>query len=85
MPVSIITRKGQTTIPKAVRDSLHLKPKDKLLYVLDGDRVIVQPVHREIARLKGIFKHVTRRPIDFRRLREETKRIVGRRFTATPS
>jgi len=85
MPISIITSKGQTTIPKAVRDSLHLKPKDKLLYTLEGDRVIVQPVHHEITHLRGIFRHVARRPIDFQRLRKDTKRMVGRRFTSRPS
>ena len=78
MPTSTITVKGQTTIPKQVRDSLHLKPKDKLLYVLDGNAVIVRPMHGNIRDLKGVFRHAVKGPIDFRKLREATKRVVAR-------
>lgn len=79
MPISTLTAKGQTTIPKAVRESLQLKPKDKLLYVIDGGRMIVQPVHGGISRLKGIFRDAVKGPIDFKKLREETKRLVAAR------
>lgn len=79
MPISTLTVKGQTTIPKEIRDSLHLKPKDKLLYVVSGDAVILRPLHGSLRGLKGLFKHVVRRPVEFHKLREETKRIVGKR------
>ena len=77
MPISVLTSKGQTTIPKTVRDSLRLKPKDKLLYVMEGDHVVLRPIHGSILGLKGIFKRVVKGPINFKRLREETKRIVA--------
>ena len=80
MPISTVTSKGQTTIPKAVRDSLHLKPKDKLLFMVEGDRIIIRPVHGGIHHLKGIFKGAIKGPIDFKKLREETKRIVARKI-----
>ena len=78
--MSVITSKGQTTIPKTVRESLHLKAKDKLLYVMEGDHVIVRPIHGSLLGLKGIFKGVVKGPIDFKKLREETKRIVARKI-----
>lgn len=78
MPISVVTSKGQTTIPKTVRESLHLRPKDKLLYVMEGDHVILRPIHGSILGLKGIFKGVVKGPIDFKKLREETKRMVAK-------
>lgn len=80
MPTSTLTVKGQTTIPKQVREMLHLKPKDKLLYFLDGDRVILRPIHGTILGLKGVFKGAIKEPIDFKKLREETKRIVAKKI-----
>lgn len=38
-----ISSKYQVVIPKAVRESLHLQPQDTLLFLLDGDRVILLP------------------------------------------
>jgi antitoxin PrlF len=44
MPTSSITSKGQTTIPKEIRDHLHLKPGDRIEFVTDEDgRVVVLP------------------------------------------
>ena len=41
MEISKITSKGQITIPHALRKAAHLKTGDKLVFELDGDRVIV--------------------------------------------
>ncbi len=79
MPFSVITSKGQTTIPKIVREALRLRPKDKLLYVIEGDTAIVRSIHGTIVGLKGVFKDAVRRPINFRTLREDVKRIVTTR------
>jgi AbrB family looped-hinge helix DNA binding protein len=34
---STITAKGQTTVPKEIRDRLKLKPGDKIEYVVEAD------------------------------------------------
>ena len=41
---SSITSKGQTTLPKAVRDSLAVKAGDKVRYVIVEDGVLIMPV-----------------------------------------
>ena len=41
---SSITIKGQTTLPKAVRDSLAVKPGDKVRYVIVDEGVLILPV-----------------------------------------
>ena len=41
---SVITVKGQTTLPKAVRDSLALKPGDRVRYVMLDEGALILPV-----------------------------------------
>jgi antitoxin PrlF len=46
MITSKLTSKSQTTIPQAVRAALHLAPGDELLYVVEGERVILAKASR---------------------------------------
>lgn len=41
MPEATLSGKNQIVIPRAAREALGLKPGDKLLVVVRGDRVIV--------------------------------------------
>jgi AbrB family looped-hinge helix DNA binding protein len=50
---SVITRKGQTTIPKEIREFLKLKPNDKLFYIVEEDKVVLKPIHGDILDLRG--------------------------------
>ena len=43
MPSSTITSKGQTTLPKEIRDQLHLQPGDRIEYTVEGGRVYLYP------------------------------------------
>ncbi len=53
---SRITVKGQTTLPKAVRDSLAVKAGDKVRYVILDEGVLIMPV-RPTSRLFGSLKY----------------------------
>jgi len=53
---SSITSKGQTTLPKAVRDSLAVKAGDKVRYVIVEDGVLIMPV-RNTRRLFGSLRY----------------------------
>ena len=79
MPVSTLTAKGQTTIPKQVREQLHLKPRDKLRYIVEGDAIVMRPMRGSILDLKGIFRGAVKGSIDFKKLREEMKKHVAQR------
>ena len=47
MPSSLITAKGQTTIPKAIRDRLRVAPGDRVDFVVQPDgTVTVEPASR---------------------------------------
>ena len=51
-----ITSKGQVTVPKPIRDQLHLRPGDKLDFLLDeSNRLRVEPVTAPVTRLKGML------------------------------
>jgi antitoxin PrlF len=43
-PVSKLTSKSQTVVPKPVRERLGLKPGDLLRYVFEGNRVVIERV-----------------------------------------
>ncbi len=53
--LATITSKGQVTVPKPIRDSLHLKPGDKLNFLLDDGELRVAPVKSSVTALKGML------------------------------
>ena len=53
---SSITTKVQTILPKPVRDSLEVKPRDKVRYVILDEGVLIMPV-RPTSRLFGSLKY----------------------------
>lgn len=56
MSESSITIKGQTTLPKSVRQALELRPGDKLRYViLDGGQVRIMRT-RPVVGLAGLLR-----------------------------
>ena len=54
MAVSTITSKGQTTIPKSVRERLHLKPGDRVEFVAQDDgTALIVPATLTLEQLKA--------------------------------
>jgi antitoxin PrlF len=56
MPTSTITSKGQTTVPKEVRDALDVGPGDRLTWEIRGGNVAITTGRPELFRWEGIFK-----------------------------
>lgn len=50
--LSTVTVKGQVTIPKEIRDILHIYPNGKVDFIIEGDRAILVPV-RTLKELRG--------------------------------
>ena len=54
MGMTRVTRKGQITIPKDVRESLGISESDYVVVVVDGDKAILSPVRPgKLTELKG--------------------------------
>jgi antitoxin PrlF len=51
---SVITAKGQTTIPKAIREHLHLKPGQRVKYFVHPDGSVVLLPTVPVTALRGI-------------------------------
>lgn len=78
MTVSVLTRKGQVTIPKAMRDRLGLQRGAKVLFLLREDEITLRPLQGSILELKGSVRP-RRRPEDFDRVRRSVRQAVAKR------
>ena len=78
MGVTRITRKGQITIPKDVRDDMRVGPSDTVVVVMDGDHAIIYPARRrKLVELKGRLPATRPHPGT-----KEIRAEVGRRMAA---
>jgi antitoxin PrlF len=83
MPISVLTSKGQMTIPKEVRKALNLRPSEKVIIVVEGNQAILQPLRGNLLDIGGSVKITEReKPIEFKKVREEVKKRVAKK-TAT--
>ena len=74
MATATLTSKGQTTIPKEVRDHLHVSPGDKLDFLIDAEgRVVVRPATLDVRQLKGMLKRKRAKPVSL----EEMDRAIA--------
>ena len=77
MPVSLITSKGQTTIPKTIREHLHLQPGDKVDFIVEEDgRVVLEPATLDVSDLEGILHRPGMKAVSV----EDMKKAVAKRF-----
>ncbi len=64
-----LTSKGQTTIPKEIRDSLHMKAGDRMTFTLMPDATVVMRVKgKSITELAGALYKKGRKAIPVEQL-----------------
>jgi AbrB family looped-hinge helix DNA binding protein len=64
-----LTSKGQTTIPKEIRDGLGLQPGDRMTFTLMPDSTVVMRVKtRSVMDLAGLLRRKGRKPVPIARL-----------------
>jgi AbrB family looped-hinge helix DNA binding protein len=78
MSISTLTRKGQITIPKEIRDVLGLKEHDKVSFIKRGDDILIKPIKGDILDLRGTVKP-KRKPEDFEEVRRITRDIIAKK------
>ncbi len=67
-----INRKGQVTIPKAIRDRLGVTEGEKVLFVMRGEEVVLKVIKGTILDLRGSVKP-SAHPEDFEKVRHHLK------------
>lgn len=75
MPTSTITSKGQTTVPKEVRELLDVDAGDKLNWEISGGRVAITTERPAFYRWEGFIKEG---PTDVVKVIEEARKRRGR-------
>jgi AbrB family looped-hinge helix DNA binding protein len=81
MPISVLTSKGQMTIPKEVRKALNLRPSEKVIIVVEGNQAIIKPLKGNLLDIGGSIKISKKeKPTNFKKVREEVKRRIARRI-----
>ena len=79
MSTSTLTSKGQTTIPKDIRERLNLRPGDRLEFVIDDDgRVLVLPASIDASELTGMLKPPAK-PVSVADMNRAIRKRGGRR------
>lgn len=69
MPTATLTSKGQITLPKKVRDQLHLRPGDAVEFLIARDGEIrVKAGQADVRELFGCLRRPGRRPVSLTRM-----------------
>jgi antitoxin PrlF len=64
-----LTSKGQTTIPKEIRDSLSMKAGDQMTFTLMPDATVVMRVKtKSVTELAGVLHKKGRKPVPVEQL-----------------
>jgi antitoxin PrlF len=64
-----LTSKGQTTIPKKIRDSLGMKPGDRISFTLMPDGTVIMRVKRKsVMKLAGALHKKRRKAVSIEHL-----------------
>jgi len=78
--ISTITSKGQVTIPKRVRDRLHLRTGDRLEFRVEEDGSIrVYPIAKKVSEVFGIFAEKASRPYSTKEIDERVGKAIRER------
>ena len=80
MSTSTITSKGQITLPKQIREHLHLAPGDRIDFVVEEDgEVVVRPARSRLEQLRGMLRDRNRKPVTVDQMEAAVAREHSRR------
>ena len=75
MPASTLTGKGQTTIPKDVRNHLKLRTGDQIDFVIEPDgSVVIRPATVHVRELKGILHRKGMKPLSVNAMNDAVRK-----------
>lgn len=77
-----ITQKGQVTIPVDIRNAFGLVTSDKLIFTIDEEKIVVQPVKNDLLSLYGSVKTAGKKPANLKRIRMIVMKKIGENAAA---
>ena len=81
MAQSIITSKGQVTIPKKVREKLHLQRGDKVDFILKDDgSAILQPMAKSVEDVFGMLAKEGGKSFSTDEIDAQLKKAIKRKY-----
>jgi len=81
MAQSIITSKGQVTIPKKVREKLHLQRGDKVDFILREDgSAILQPMAKSVEDVFGMLAKKNGKSFSTEEIDDQLKKAIKRKY-----
>jgi antitoxin PrlF len=79
MPVSTLTVKGQTTIPKKIRKHLNIQPGDRIDFVIEkSGKVVLEPATLDAKELEGILHKQGIRPVTVEEMKKTVKTLFSK-------
>lgn len=85
MPTSTLTSKGQTTIPKRVREFLRVESGDRLEFIIEREgRVVLRAASADITALDGLLDRSDRPPVSADAMDETVGAAVNESFGNQP-
>jgi len=85
MPTTTLTSRGQTTIPKSIREALQLHPGDRVEFILEDDQVVLRRAGADLTELDGMIDRSDREPASVEEMDEAIERAAARNITTDSS
>ena len=83
MPTTKLTSRGQTTIPKSIREALRLQPGDRVEFILEGDQVVLRRAGADLTALDGMLDRSDREPASVEAMNEAIEQAASSGFRGT--
>src|SRR5436309_7006827 len=83
MARSTLTSKWQITVPKEIRQRLHITPGDRIDFVVEEDgQIVVRPARSRLRQLRGMLRDRKRKPVSVDQMDAAISRQHARRSCA---
>ena len=80
MAASTLTSKGQITLPKPIREYLHVVAGDRIDFVVEENgQIVVRPAPSRLKKLRGMLRDPKRKPVSVDRMNAAIAREHSRR------
>jgi AbrB family looped-hinge helix DNA binding protein len=83
MPISTLTSRGQTTIPKPIRNALGLQPGDRVEFTLQGDHVVLRRAGADLSALDGMLDRSGKEPVSITEMNDAIEKGASERSEAS--